>query len=113
MSQAESEYTKLYVLVRNDLKPGLATAQACHAVAEFSLDHLLVPEWQSATWAKVHKTMVILALPPAALLRWEQALANQHETREGYKDHYSLWREPDMGNELTAIAVLPKASKMF
>ncbi len=101
----QGEFSKLYILVRDDLKPGLAAAQACHASVDFVLEH--THSHECVTWWLERKTIVILSVSRKALEAW---LSNFDENLEAY---YSSWREPDMENELTAIAVLPKDPKMF
>jgi hypothetical protein len=77
----------LYVVVRNDLKPGLAMAQACHVTRKFSHD-----------WPDDHvgESLIVLEAPPDEL--WPLAL------RAG-SISCSCFREPDLGGALTAVAL--------
>jgi hypothetical protein len=90
---------KLYVLVRGDLQPGVQIAQSCHAVADFMLNHDV---WKN-------ETIVCLKVKDEAeLMKWEHLFyMNQFK--------YNSFREPDMDNQLTAIAAhdvsLPKILK--
>jgi hypothetical protein len=83
---------KLYVAVADSLGPGARLAQCAHAVAEV---HAAQPDACRA-WRDDSNTVVILAMPAARL----GELA-QHEGATPF-------REPDLGNELTAVAVFPQ-----
>lgn len=88
---------KMYVLVRSDLSISQQAVQAGHAVAEAIL-HGLQNGW--------NKTLVYLRVKDEAeLLRWMEKL--EYRGKE-----YAEFREPDIGNQLTAIALVDE-SKMF
>lgn len=81
---------KMYVLTRLDLSKSQQAVQAGHAVAELLL------RGQPKGWD--NGTLVYLGVPDLeSLERWKQKL----EFKE--KPH-SEFREPDIGNEITAIA---------
>lgn len=81
----------LYVIVRKDLAKSSAAVQAGHAVAKFVFEHGDHISWQNGT-------LVYLAVPNRAqLLHVEQGLRDKVVSR---------FEEPDLDNELTAIAVL-------
>ena len=84
---------KLYVIVRNDLTPAQKAVQAGHAATDWIIDN--AP--QVAKW---NKTLVYLtAKDMHNLLHIKQRL--------DYKDiKYTAFYEPDIGNEITAIACL-------
>jgi len=80
---------RLYVLVRSDLTPAQSAVQAGHAVAEYMLD-------SSATWK--NSTLIYLKVNSLChLKKWMNKLGSL-----GVK--YISWREPDINNEVTAIA---------
>lgn len=78
---------KLYAITRGDLKPGLRTAQVGHALITWVLAHGEPPD-----------NLVVLQVPDLSALR---ALA---ERLEG---DVVCFHEPDLGDELTAIAAGP------
>jgi hypothetical protein len=58
-------------------------------------------------WAKDHKTMVMLGVDTeSALKRWMSLLE-----LNGLK--FSAFIEPDIGDQITAIAVLPSDGSLF
>ena len=82
---------KLYVIVRKDLSPSQRTVQAAHAVAEYMKQNPDT-EWPNGT-------LVVLASKGLDHLKhWVWRLAAR-----GVR--YTEWREPDIGDELTAIAI--------
>jgi hypothetical protein len=92
---------KLYVVVRADMPAGDQLSQSCHAVAEFGV---LNPERFTA-WATAQRNIVILAAPSMTAL---SAIAIQLE-RDGVQ--FAAFHEPDMFDELTAIAFGDEAAK--
>lgn len=83
---------RLYVVVRDDLSPGLQMAQACHAAFSYG----------SFGSEDVGDNLVALNASPARLRELEAqavALGLSHES----------FREPDLGNELTALALTDRA----
>lgn len=95
---------KMYVLVDSSLSPGLQAAQACHAVAEMCLREPSA----SKVWNRQGNYMIVLAV-------------SQHEATKAWFDAHgkeipcAQWREPDLGNVVTATAYLPepKDNEMF
>jgi hypothetical protein len=79
----------LYVIVRKDLKRSSPAVQAGHALAQFLLDHKT--EWQNGT-------LVYLSVPNEAKLLQIKALLGNRQLAE--------FKEPDLENQLTAVAVL-------
>ena len=89
---------KLYILVRNDLSPSYQAVQAGHAVAEFCL------RGPSTNWE--NGTLIYLTVQnEEQLYRWKSRLK-----RRSIK--YAEFREPDIGNELTAISAVAE-DKVF
>lgn len=81
---------RLYVLVRKDLPTSYIAVQAGHAVAEWLLHD---QRWKN-------ETLVYLGVDNERdLIHWTEKL--------DFKDiKYIKFREPDIGNQLTAIAAL-------
>lgn len=86
---------KLYIIVRNDITPGLQIAQACHALREFVEAY---PDLDRA-WHNNHRNIVILQVPCLSDLA---ALANEADSQE---IPCSRFLEPDMEDQMTAIAL--------
>lgn len=90
---------KLFILARRDLSVSQRAVQACHALAAFLLRHGSDP--QVRDWAERHRALVILGVKDEeALLRWDDELCARGIICERFK-------EPDMGDEATALAVHP------
>ncbi len=92
---------KLYIVVRNDLAPGLQIPQAVHAKELFSHDH---PETNTEWYEKSNNIVVLQAEGKEHLAKIAYDLNNN-----GVR--VSLFREPDINDELTAIAVAPSGAK--
>lgn len=91
------DHSRLYIAVRGDLPFGLASAQAVHAAFLFSQQH---PELVGH-WHQHSQYLVIVSVrDEAELIR----LAS-HAHSDGVA--FSLWTEPDLGNERTALALEP------
>lgn len=82
---------KLYVLVRKDMPLPYQAVQAGHAVAQWCLEN------PHSTWQ--NNTLIYLHVENQARLIWWR----EHLRLRGLD--ISEFREPDIGNELTAIAV--------
>lgn len=94
--------SKLYIIVRSDLPAGAQVAQSCHAIRLFGAQHPEVDE----EWYQHSNNLVCLQVPDlSALLE----LADQAEL--GGHLH-SVFREPDFGDEPTAMALEPAAWKL-
>lgn len=91
---------KLYIVVRADLKPGLQAAQACHALRLFSEEH---PE-EDRAWYEGSNNLVLLQIPN------EEELLRLKEKANGTPA--SLFREPDIADEATALAIAPSGKKL-
>jgi len=81
----------LYVIVRKDLPKSSAAVQAGHAVAKFVFEHGSHISWKNGT-------LVYLTVPNKMQLL--------HVKGELGDKLISEFEEPDLDNELTAIAVL-------
>lgn len=86
---------KLYVLVRDDLpSKSYKAVQAGHALAQFGLEH----RNSFATWKNDY--LIYVKVPSEGKL---MELKKQLE-EDDYK-HISVFKEPDMNNTATAMAV--------
>ena len=79
---------KLYVLVDNSLKPVYGCVQGGHAVAQWMLEH------PSQTWNNNY--LIYLS---ADVRKWKSRLS-------ALGIDYSEFKEPDLGNKTTSLAVL-------
>lgn len=82
---------RLYVLVSNELSPVYGCVQAGHAVAQWLLEHK-----DSGSWKNEYLIYLY-----ADLKEWKQKLQD--------KD-ISCFKEPDLDNKLTAIALVSDGS---
>lgn len=89
----------LRLVVRGDLPPGLQLAQACHAARLFAADHPVAEQ----TWYQESNTLAVLTVPDRA------ALVAIHDQAGRLGLRVSLFREPDLGDEPTAMAIEPGA----
>jgi peptidyl-tRNA hydrolase len=86
---------RLYIVIRNDLPPGLQAAQAAHAAFEFALAY---PELTDE-WATTSNNLILVAVDDeAALYRLERA-------RLGMP--HLLVHEPDLDDQATAMVLGP------
>ena len=88
---------KLTVITRRDLDPGYQAVQAAHAAIEFQHEHSNIAK----EWNKNSKYLVFLSVPT------EQSLLDLLEKIKKERLKFSLFKEPDIGNQVTAIAVQP------
>lgn len=88
---------RLYVAVRADLPSGLQAAQAVHAAFEFSDQHAE----DTAAWLHGSNYLIIVAVPN------EYELMGLIETAHAKGIYHTAVREPDVGDELTAVAFQP------
>ncbi len=94
---------KLYAVVRADLPPGSQAVQAAHALREFAAEYPRLEQ----KWHETSNTLVMLAA------RSEQDLVAL-ATDLGYRGvPVSLFREPDLGNAVTAICVGPQGGRFL
>lgn len=88
---------KLIVITRRDLSPGSQAVQACHAAVEFQYEHPKIAK----DWNTNSKYLVFLSVKD------ERALHFFLEKIKFYELKYSIFTEPDIGNQLTSIAIEP------
>jgi hypothetical protein len=92
---------KLYIVTRQDLPPGLQIPQSVHAAQRFAEEH---PELYGA-WYRGPNNVVCLSVPDEPALRSLLGRAPEEVP-------HSAFEEPDLGGELTAIALGGKAKKL-
>lgn len=84
---------KLYVLVRKDLSKSQQAVQAGHSVAQWVLNDPASPNWGNGT-------LVYLGVKDERdLHKWMEKLEKREKS-------FIKFKEPDIGNQLTAIASL-------
>lgn len=90
---------KLYVLIRKDLTTSQQAVQAGHAVAEYLL------KTKNNKWT--NGTLIYLGVPNGKKLKsWCDKL--------NFLDiSYVCFKEPDLNNEITALAVIPEDANIF
>ena len=87
----------MYLAVRADLTPGLQIAQSVHAAFHFFRD------WPALAgrWLTESEFLVVVAVPDELALAELAARA----VEEGIAR--TIWREPDLDNAITAVALEP------
>ncbi len=87
---------RLYVVVRNDLLPGLQISQSIHAKDDFTHEH---PD-EELKWRNESNTIIVLSGSIDQLYSViSKALTNHVK--------YSRFKEPDLNNQVTAVALEP------
>ena len=87
---------KLFVIVRNDLSRSQKTVQTLHAGAEYILNNPQTP-WDNGT-------VVCLKVDNEDQLKEEIKRLDKMEIK------HSIFKEPDIGNEITSLAIVSKDS---
>lgn len=93
---------KLYLVTRQDLLPEAQAVQNCHAAFQFAVEHKEI--W--AGWFERSNTLALLSVSN------EQALEHLVHKAEARGLRFSIFREPDMNNALTAVAFEPAAKQL-
>jgi hypothetical protein len=91
---------KLYLLIRQDLSVGYQLAQSSHAVADFCFAH---PDL-AARWHALSNSLIVLSVPDERTLHEVAGRARARGIA------VTSFREPDLADELTAVAVAPGAA---
>lgn len=97
MSLQVKEGDKLYVITRRDLSEGYQGVQSIHAGIQFIFEH---PEYAEC-WYKQSNYLGFLSVANEQELLELIELATAHDIR------LSVFREPDVDNQITAIALAP------
>ena len=93
---------KLHLVTRKDLTDGQQAVQAAHALREFVREH---PETDQE-WYSTSNHLAFLAAKD------ESALERLVEKARWEGVPVSIFREPDLDNALTAIAIAPSGKKL-
>lgn len=88
---------RLYVIVRDDLRPGQQMAQAIHAAHSFAFEN---PD-QFRAWIESSGYLVVLSVPD------EDGIYEMISKAISADIDYYAFREADFGDELTAVALQP------
>lgn len=91
-----TQIKKLTVLTREDLNPGYQAVQAAHAAIDFQHQFPKIAR-------KWHKSNYLILL---SVLN-EKELITYIEVFKKFNLKHTIFREPDIGNGITAIAVQP------
>lgn len=91
------EGDKLYVITRADLDPGYQAVQSMHALRQFTAEH---PDIDKA-WFEQSNYLGLLSVQNEEELVRLLADANERGIET------SVFREPDIDNQMTAIALSP------
>lgn len=90
---------KLYVIVRGDIPPGRQVAQACHGMRQFYEEHPVIDrEW----FAKSNYIVVLNARDEIHIFEMMEEVVRKDV-------NFSIFREPDMNDEITVIVLEPSA----
>jgi len=90
--------SRLFVLVNNEMPLAYQGVQGGHAVAQWLLEH------PSQTWN--NNFLIYLGVSEKELQKWIFKLNLK-------KIDYSYFKEPDLGNKITAIAILGDEHNLF
>lgn len=93
---------KLYIITRADLPQGARAVQSAHAMREFAAEHPAIEK----EWHESSNTLVFLEAPD------EAALERIHLEASEAGIPASFFREPDLKNSVTALALGPGAAKL-
>jgi hypothetical protein len=93
---------KLYLITRSDLPPGQQAVQAAHSLRQFVEEHPVADR----QWFRTSNTLALLTTPNETLL----GVLYRKAVDRGIP--VAAFREPDRGNELTAIALGHEARRL-
>jgi len=88
---------KLYLVTRRDIAPGYQAVQSCHAMRQFTAEH---PDRDGEWFTNSNYLALLSAADEVELMR----LISQAKDA-GLR--WSAFREPDVGGQITAIAIEP------
>lgn len=91
------EGDKLYVITRRDIAAGYQAVQSVHAGIQFIFEH---PEYAEC-WYKQSNYLGLLSVAT------EVELIGLIERATAQDIRFSVFREPDIGNQITAIVLAP------
>lgn len=88
---------KLYLVTRKDISPGYQAVQSCHALRQFTAEHPEIDE----LWFKTSNYLCLLSVKNEEELYALVCKAKNNNIK------VSVFREPDIDNQITAIALEP------
>lgn len=88
---------KLYLITRRDISPGYQAVQSCHALRQFTEEHPDVDK----EWFTRSNYLCLLSVGDESELYSLICRAKDNDIR------VSIFREPDVDNQITAIALEP------
>ena len=88
--------TKLYLISRSDLPAGLQAAQLAHSLRQFAADFPA----EDKGWHETSNNLVLLEVAD------EAGLEHLADRLDELGCHVARFREPDLGEKLTAISAL-------
>ena len=88
---------KLFIICDHELTESQKAVQSAHAAAQFLKEHPLAP-WSNGT-------LVLLQSDPDKYVKSFAEVISRFFYERNYHYH-TAWREEDMGNQVTAVAVL-------
>lgn len=91
------KYEKLYIITRQDLRPGLQAAQVAHAAFLFGYEHRPLAQ----AWIQESNFLIILSV------KNEEELAALGKEADQLGLPVTWFTEPDIEDQLTAIAIAP------
>lgn len=94
---------KVFLVTRRDIEPGYQAVQSCHAMRQFTAEHPDI----DFEWFKNSNYLALLSVANEVELMRLITKANDGGFR------WSAFREPDIGGEITAIAVEPSAKNLM
>lgn len=93
---------RLYLITRRDLPPGPQAVQSCHAMAAFAIEHREAFE----AWFQGSNTLALVSVEN------ERELESLLDTANSKGISASDVREPDLEDQLTALAFGPEGRKI-
>jgi peptidyl-tRNA hydrolase len=93
---------KLYLVTRQDLPPGVQAVQSCHALRQFGAE---CPDVDKK-WFEESNTLAFLSVPD------ERELGVLYKKAVTRRLPVAAFREPDLENALTAIALGPSCASL-
>lgn len=93
---------KLYVVTRADLPPGAQAAQATHGAIAFVMEHPV----EARYWHLKSNNLVLLQTPN------EDCLMHLAQRAQDAGIAFSVFREPDFDNTVTAVALEPAGARL-
>lgn len=87
----------LYIITCRDLPPGPQAVQSAHAALNFAMEHPEIAQ----SWFKVSNYLALCSVED------EQALLALAQKADRHGLTFSIFREPDLGDRATALAIEP------